>query len=162
MNAWRIVKALNYGQLWSLTLLGLRHPLFMWATTRATVSTFAISQKEFPNIHGKHNKANAFRHALWSVLIAKKSARFSTDTLEVLQWTQRITDWHEDFSPNEPLAEAMDLHNNKIGRDLYLDLGQLPANSITHRLKAALTKAQKISQLADIEKYPQQFVYIED
>ena len=42
------------------------------------------------------------------------------DLDSIISWTKEITDWHEDFSPNKELARAMDLHNNFIGRELFL------------------------------------------
>ena len=84
-------------QITSLLVWFLKHPFFMSATVLATYQTFRISQKHFPNIHWKHNKANAFRHALWNVLIAKKSSVFSKNNEKILDWTKTITDWHEDF-----------------------------------------------------------------
>jgi hypothetical protein len=134
----------------------------MIGTVQATVLTFRISQREFPNIHGGHNKANAFRHALWNVLIAKKCARFSKNQESVLQWTKDITDWHEEFAPNEKLAETMDLHNNRIGRDVYPQLSQKSKQEIEMFMLNQLKTAVKIQTVEDIEKYPNQLVYLED
>ena len=92
MSFWKIIKSLNFKQLWVLFLWFLQHPLFMFATAKATYFTIRIAQKEFPDIHDQHNKANAFRHALWNLLIAKESAKFSSDLEEVLSWTKKITD----------------------------------------------------------------------
>lgn len=33
-----------------------------------------------------------------------------------------MTDLHEELFPNEPLEKKMDLHNNKVGMDLFMDL----------------------------------------
>ncbi|MGZ5263634.1 MAG: DUF6973 domain-containing protein, partial [Kaistella sp.] len=35
---------------------------------------------------------------------------------------KRMTDLHEDLFPNEPLEKKMDLHNNKVGMDLFMEL----------------------------------------
>ena len=134
----------------------------MLSTVQATLQTFRVSQKEFPNIHGGHNKANAFRHAFWNTLIAKKCARFSKDRESVLSWTKRITDWHEEFSPNEKLAEAMDYHNNKIGRDTYEEVGDKAVKEIVEIIKLSLDQAKKVETVSEMEKYPEQLVYLED
>ena len=34
-------------------------------------------------------------------------------------WAKKITDWHEEAFVNAPLARAMDLHNNSVGRHLF-------------------------------------------
>lgn len=162
MSFWNIIKGLNYRQIISLIGWFFQHPLYMISTVSATLQTFRISQKEFPNIHGKLNKANAFRHALWNILIAKKCAKFSNNTKSIIGWAKKITDWHEEFSPNEELAEAMDFHNNKIGRDMYEDLGEESIHKIVSILKESLEKAMKVNLASDIKKYPTQMVYIED
>ncbi len=33
-----------------------------------------------------------------------------------------MTDLHEELFPNEPLEKMMDLHNNKVGMDLFMEL----------------------------------------
>ena len=134
----------------------------MISTVQATVQTFQISQREFPNIHGGHNKANAFRHAFWNLLIAKKCARFSKNRESVINWAKKITDWHEEFSPNEKMAEAMDYHNNKIGRNVYCEIGDKKINEIVEIMKLSLEKAIKVETVSEMEKYPEQLVYLQD
>lgn len=134
----------------------------MLSTVQATLQTFQVSQREFPDIHGGHNKANAFRHAFWNLLIAKKCARFSNNTDSVLAWTKKITDWHEEFSPNEKLAEAMDYHNNRIGRDVYEKIGDRKVNDIVEIMKSSLNDAVKVDTVSKMKKYPKQFVYLQD
>lgn len=162
MSIWKLFKVLNFKQLISLSGRFFRHPLYMSATVFATLKTYRISQKEFPNIHGKHNKANAFRHALWNILIAKKCSRFSGDVESILDWTKSITDWHEEFAPNEELAKEMDLHNNRIGRDVYPQLSKQKVNEIVTFMKAQLDQAVKIKDVSQIVKYSGQLVYLEN
>lgn len=33
-----------------------------------------------------------------------------------------MTDMHEELFPNEPLETKMDLHNNQIGMDLFMEM----------------------------------------
>ena len=33
-----------------------------------------------------------------------------------------MTNLHEELFPNEPLEKKMDLHNNKVGMDLFMEL----------------------------------------
>ena len=106
------VKGVRFRQLKSLLLFLIKHPFFFISTLKATFDVLRISQKEFPNTHGFHNKANAFRHALWNIFIAKQCSLFSRKKHKIISWTKEFTDWHEDFSPNEELPRIMDLHNN--------------------------------------------------
>lgn len=162
MSFVKIVRGLNFRQLTSLLGWFLRHPLYMIATVSATITTFRISQKNFPDIHGKHNKANAFRHALWNILIAKKCSKFSKNLDSVLKWTEQITNWHEEFSPNEELAKAMDLHNNQIGRDLYPKVAEMNLNGIAAFMIGQLKEALLIKDSSEIKKSLHQLVYLED
>ena len=161
MSLWKIIKGLNYRQLTSLMVWFLKHPLYMISTISATLLTFRISQKHFPDIHGQHNRANAFRHALWNVVIARKCSRFSENQRSVLRWTKQITDWHEEFSPNEKLAEAMDLHNNQIGRNLFRELSEMKLEDVVTFMIKEMENAIKVSEISDIEGL-HQLVYIED
>jgi len=161
MSFWNIIKSLDFKQLWILLLWFLKHPLYMFATAKATYFTIRISQKEFPDIHDQHNKANAFRHALWNLLIAKESAKFSSDLEAVLNWTKRITDWHEEFSPNKEMPKLMDLHNNKIGRNHFLEYQENSKEQIVSLLKNELIKAVQIQQKSTFKKFENQLVYLE-
>ena len=161
MSFWKIIRGLNYRQLTSLFVWFLKHPLYMISTIQATLLTFRISERKFPKIHGKHNKANAFRHALWNIIIARKCSRFSKDEVSVLRWPKQIPHWHEEFSPNEKLAEAMDLHNNQIGRDLFRELSEMKVDDIVAFIIKEMESAIKISKISDIEG-SNQMVYIEE
>lgn len=161
MSFWNIIKSLNFKQLWILFLWFLQHPLFMFATAKATYFTIRIAQKEFPGIYDQDNKANAFRHALWNILIAKESAKFSSDVEEVLSWTKRITDWHEEFSPNKEMARLMDLHNNQFGRNKFLDLKEKSTETIVISLKNEFTNAVQVKHPSEFKNLENQLVYLE-
>ena len=161
MSFWNIIKSLDFKQVWILFLWFLQHPLYMFATAKATYFTMRIAQKEFPDIHDQHNKANAFRHALWNILIAKEGAKFSSDLEAVLNWTKRITDWHEEFSPNKEMAKLMDLHNNKFGRNQFLDLKEKSTETIITTLKNELLNAVQVQQKSEFKNFENQLVYLE-
>ena len=72
-------------------------------TFKATLKTLNVVNEKFPGVHDGHNKANAFRHAFWNVIIANECYRFSSNIDKVLGWTKTITDWHEEFSPNKKM-----------------------------------------------------------
>lgn len=56
--------------------------------------------------------ADAFRHAYWNALLTQ---RFDEG------WTSDFTTAHERRPDNLPHAEAMDLHNNEVGRHIALE-----------------------------------------
>lgn len=162
MSFWNIIKSLDFKQIWILFLWFLKHPLFMFSTVKATYFTMRIAQREFPDIHNEHNKANAFRHALWNLLIAKESRKFSKDDNEILNWTKTITDWHEEFSPNKEMPKLMDLHNNKIGRNKFPKWKEESSESIVLFLKTELQKAVQIKQKSEFKNFENKLVYLED
>ncbi|WP_408962303.1 DUF6973 domain-containing protein [Polaribacter sp. WD7] len=161
MSFYRMLKNLNYKLLSHVIVWFVKHPIFMLATIKATFYTLKITQKKFPDIHDKNNKANAFRHALWNVLIAKQCAKFSTDYRVVLNWTKKITDWHEDFSVNEEMARLMDLHNNVFGRNKFLPWKEETVNSIVELLIKELSNAILVTKKSEIKKLVHKLIYLE-
>lgn len=161
MTKWEVIKNLNYKQISALLVWFLKHPFFMFATFKATIHTLRIAEKEFPKTHGLHNKANAFRHAIWNVLIAQECAKFSSDLDKVLAWTKQITDWHEEFSPNEKMAKLMDLHNNKIGRKHFVNLKDSSKTEIINVFYLKLESAVKINSESALEEIDN-LVFLED
>ena len=161
MSIGKIIKGLNFKQLLSLFGWFLKHPFYMICTVNATVLTFKISQKEFPNIHGLHNKANAFRHALWNLLIARNCHKIDRNIESVLIWTKQITDWHEDFSPNEELMKIMDLHNNEIGRRMYESMQNKKEAVMKDELMKKLSDAVLVFSVDEINRIKDELVYLE-
>lgn len=91
----------------------------MVPTIRATTNTIQICNDHFGNRHHKSNTANAFRHALWNVLICKEAFEKTKNKEKALLWAQKVTTLYEKVTNNTDLDEAMDLHNNDIGRILF-------------------------------------------
>jgi hypothetical protein len=117
---------MDWSKLGSLTLLCLRHPLYIIPSYRATRKTVSVCDDNFGKTHHKNGKANAFRHALWNALLIQYCRKWFPSAMRAKAWAKRITDWHEDFSPNSELARAMDYHNNRVGREFamqHLDVG---------------------------------------
>ena len=114
-------RKLSFSKLLKLASLLLRHPIFAGLTLVATLKTFKIAEKKFPNTHHGDNKGNAFRHALWSCLILMYCCKISSPQ-KCLKWCKAITDMHENLFVNEPLQRAMDIHNNQVGMDFFIRL----------------------------------------
>lgn len=75
-------------------------------------------------------------------------------------WSKRITDLHERLSPNNELAKIMDLHNNRIGRELFLNsFGK--KEEVTSVLQQKTTEAVQVKSLAEIEEQKKNLVFIE-
>ena len=80
---------------------------------------------------------------------------------KVISWSQKITDLHEQLFPNFELAEAMDLHNNYVGRILF----QKSPGSYTRAievLKGKMKTAVFVTTLKEIETADFNLVFIEN
>ena len=117
----KAILLLDFKRLTRLLGLLLRHPLFAFLTLIATLRTFKITNKKFPETHHKNGRGNAFRHALWSCLIMMYCCKISSPQ-KSLKWCKQITDLHEELFVNEKIVRAMDLHNNQIGMDLFMTM----------------------------------------
>ena len=160
MTFFKLIKAINYRQIVSLFKFLLRHPVLMIATIKATIKTMKIVQDKFPNLHGLDNKENAFRHALWNYLIALRCFEKESEISKIISWTKEITDWHEDFSPNKPLARAMDLHNNYVGRALFLDSCDPVNLDVVKELDLKMKKAIQIASIKELKDNITNLVFI--
>jgi len=153
-------KLVTRGNAWSFILLFIRHPLNLIPTFLATYQTVKISNEHYGTLHHKNNATNAFRHALWNFLIAKKCSAWRGNKRKAIQWSAKITDWHEEFSPNEPLEKEMDLHNNHIGRKLFIQNDEKSLDAFVNVLKEKVEESKLIASLDDFEKYRNDLVHI--
>lgn len=131
-------------------------------TIRATQETMKICDDLFESAHHKSNKSNAFRHALWNYLICQKTLKVTKIDQKAIIWTEKVTKTYEKVTNNDPFDEAMDLHNNEIGRRKFLDDNALKTREIIHILTEMIQKARKIAQISEIENIENQLVYIKE
>ena len=166
MKFWELFKLLNFKQLIGLFRIFINHPLYVYPTFKATSKCMYLIQKEFPNIHGGNNKANAFRHALWNILLVEAYTAHKKTLRKALQFANIITLWHEDFSPNSPIERVMDLHNNSIGRFLVSEWKskgkKLETTEIISLLHLKLQSCRKISTIEDAQLYTKELIFLED
>ncbi len=155
-----LFKLINKGNAWSFIILFIRHPFNLIPTILATYQCVKISNEHYGTLHHKNNATNAFRHALWNFLIAKKCSKWRRNTRKAIRFAEKITNWHEEFSPNEPLEKEMDLHNNHIGRKLFIISEELPLDEIVIRLKDKVENSKRIEKVDDFEKYTNDLVHI--
>ena len=162
MKIWSRIQKLSISQLSELSALLLKHPFLIVPTLKATKKTFQVCNKLFGNEHHKSNKANAFRHALWNLLICKKSFKNLKNKQKSVFWAQKVTDLYEQVTQNELLDEAMDLHNNTIGRICFLN--RLAENEVTNItfLEEMAKNAQKVTSIQEMNNNKSQLVYLHD
>ncbi len=161
MNVWAVVKSMDFKQLWSLFWLSARHLRFVIPTIRGTRKTIAICNKHYGKKHHLNGPENAFRHALWNMLIVHLSVRRGLPLQRSLAWAKRFTDWHEDFSPNAPLERAMDLHNNRVGRDLITNLCGQEEEQLVAKLLEMVPLSRKRTTLKEIKRCDTILVHLE-
>jgi len=115
------IRTLSFKKICRLLSLILSHPLFSLLSFHATVQAFTIAQKKFPETASNNGIGNSFRHALWCCFIIMYCSKVSSPK-KALKFCKRITDMHEELFPNKPLETKMDLHNNKIGMDYFMEI----------------------------------------
>lgn len=153
---------LEFSKLWRLLWIGIKNPLLVLPTNHATVQTMQICDNLFGDAHHGDNKTNAFRHALWNILIAKRVLKIVKTKEKAIDWTEKITSLHEVLMPNPPLEKEMDLHNNELGRQFFFQLYGASKEEIIEFLKDKTEKAVKIETVEEIEKLKQVLVYIDE
>lgn len=161
MSVWGIVKNLKFRELSTLSLIFLKNPRYFIPTLKATLDTIKVCDFKFGDQHHLDNPTNAFRHAYWNYDICVRCIKVSGTATEVAAWAKKITDLHEDLSPNEALARAMDLHNNKIGREIFLDNLQGISEPVKY-FKKMMAEAIIVESLEEIRNAGSQLVYIEN
>ncbi len=89
-----------------------RNPFMANDIDKQATNAQNVTAKHYPHVIPHNNEADAFRHAYWSYEMALKYG---------LEMAKEIGDGHEITGEN-PLSErAMDLFNNRVGRELALD-----------------------------------------
>jgi uncharacterized protein DUF6973 len=162
MNILKAFRRLKPIGIWKLLKLCLAHILFVVPTIRATQKCMQISTVHYQRKHYLNSRANAFRHALWNYLIAKYCTKWSKNRDNVLLWTKSITDWHEFAFSNEALAQKMDLHNNGIGRTLFVKNENESVVEVIEILMDKTKESLFINLSTDLKSLPNTLVHIEE
>lgn len=115
------LRTLSFSKIVKLLKLTVPHPLFTILSFYATIKSFAIAKQHFPKTNSSNGVGNAFRHSLWTCLIMMYCCKISSPK-KSLDFCKRMTDLHEELFPNKPLETKMDLHNNQIGMNLFMNL----------------------------------------
>lgn len=103
---------------WKMGKILISKPILLLPTIMGTFESVWYAQKYFPGTHGGRDVGNAFRHGAWNALVAFNCARFKSVN-EAAGWAKHTTDMHEEIFPNDAFDMSMDLHNNRIGREVF-------------------------------------------
>ena len=141
----------------------LSKPLLLVPTVWATVESILFSELNFMESHGGRGVANAFRHAAWNLLIAKNCAVF-TSKEKAVAWAKFITDLHEEVFPNEPFDHEMDLHNNHLGREIFIELStkNISKKEMIAILNEKTKTARGLTGEREFGNYPHELVYFKE
>ena len=162
MDLWKKIKRISFLKLLSFGFLLLQKPLLIIPILKATKAALKASQKMYGYAHNKNGKANAFRHAYWNFLICQKTLKWTKNSQKSTIWTQKVVDFYEKVTKNDPLDTAMDLHNNAIGRNHFLAcFSENSFNSIVF-FKEMAQNAQKITKIEEIKNFSNTLVYISE
>lgn len=153
---------LRLRQSMKLFLLVARRPLLIMPTINATKETMILCDSLFGMSHHKSNKSNAIRHAIWNYLICEKSFKITKNKQKSTNWAEKVTNLYEKVTNNDVLEEFMDLHNNRIGRNVFLTQNELNLNKIGSFFNKISEKAIKISSIQDFQPNHNELIYIED
>ena len=161
MNIWARIRQLKVGQLLQLSLFLLSEPLLIRSTLRASKRTMAICDTLFGSTHHRSNKANAFRHALWNILICQKTLKTTKNLEKSIIWTQKVTSLYEKVTDNSNIEKEMDLHNNAFGLNLFSSIIDKNETEIIEILQKSMKNSQKSGKLEDFVLFKNSLVHIE-
>jgi len=162
VNLWNRIRQLSLGQLWKLSVLFLKHPFLIFPTLSATKETFVVCNELYGTSHHKSNAANAFRHALWNALVCKRTLKVTKDKQKSVFWAQKVTQLYENVTQNDALDEAMDLHNNALGRIGFLNnLNKSEAEMVSFFQERA-EGAKQVNGIEQLNNFKKDLVYISE
>ncbi|WP_347174073.1 DUF6973 domain-containing protein [Polaribacter uvawellassae] len=89
----------------------------------ATPIAYFSAESKYPNLGGSNDRRDAYRHMLWSSLLAQYYFTISSKS-KGFNFSKLVTDLREGSicGTGNPIdGKAMDLHNNFIGRKIWSD-----------------------------------------
>ncbi len=161
---WNALRRLSIQKMGKLFYTLFSRPHLSVLTFYATLKTFKIIRQKYPETHQNSGEGNAYRHALWTSLIMVYCCKVSSPK-KALVWCKKITDLHEELFPNTPLERMMDLHNNQVGMDLFMEMLEgihrqfFEPSFIVEKLDEKIKNALLITSVKDISE--NRMVYLE-
>jgi hypothetical protein len=162
MTLWKRLLKLSPGTLWKLFLLLARRPLLIAPTIGATRKTFRVTSQIYGKAQGASGPANAFRHGCWNVLLAARCYAITHDVQASVTWAKRVTDTHEQLIVNPEMDRLMDLHNNEVGRKVFLSNIEKNESSLIKIVGKMAENAQKWKKNKKIAMPTDQLIYLEE
>jgi hypothetical protein len=162
VNYWKRIQQLNLKQLFQLIVLFASQPLLIRPTFIASKRTMSVCDELFGKSHHKNNRANAFRHALWNILICQNTLKWTKNVEKSIVWAQKVTFLYEKVTKNKDLERFMDLHNNAVGRNQFLVIFDKKEDKIIQLLQNLMENAHKLMKIDQKPILQTQLIYIED
>jgi hypothetical protein len=151
VNIWKRIKQLSVGQLIRLAWVFAGRPLLIRPTLRATKRTMQICDRLYGKAHHKNGKENAFRHALWNILICRNCRNRTKSDEKSAIWTEKITNLYEKVTKNDRLDQDMDLQNNRLGIEWFNENLFENEAEIIDFLQKKLENAQKVTKIDETQ-----------
>jgi hypothetical protein len=162
MNLWKRIRQLSIGQLFKLGYVFGSRPLLIRPTLRATKRTMQICDALYGGAHHKNGKENAFRHALWNILICQNCRKRAKSDEKSAFWTEKITVLYEKVTKNDLLDQQMDLQNNSLGIKWFLNHSFENEAEIVQFIRKQLENAQKVTKIEEIGNLEKTLIYISE
>jgi len=171
---------LNSAEFWYLVW----HPSLASPINKAKEMANSLTASNYPGSSAYQNKADAFRHGIWNVLICKYVGLDRNEISNCTEAAEEFSTKHETGADKPDnmtdidweLDKKMDLHNNAQGRKYFESVAWIvkvgwfkvkrvrapSEDEIVTGIKTKLNSAQKISTSNDTSKYPSDLIYIID
>lgn len=94
----------------------LKHPFSAIGLKKQRDISYNLTKSYYSSYMSVDNKADAFRHSIWNIVMAKEGWGLKK---EKLSWAEDFSTAHEQGIKYDGVASEMDLHNNKVGRYFY-------------------------------------------
>ena len=94
----------------------LKHPFSAIGLKKQRDISYNLTKSYYSSYMSVDNKADAFRHSIWNIVMAKEGWGLKK---EKLSWAEDFSIAHEQGIKYDGVASEMDLHNNKVGRYFY-------------------------------------------
>ncbi len=162
MNIWATLKTLSIPQLFKLARLFAIRPHYITLSLKSSKQAMQLATAIYGKSHHKSNRANAFRHALWAMLLGRAAYRKSSDLKKAQDWALKFTNLHEELFVNNPLDREMDLHNNHFGILALPQFLEATETELTAFLRAEASKAIQIATPEEAKQNKKYLVYISE
>jgi len=162
VNLWKRIRQLSIGQLFKLGLVIGSRPLLIRPTLSATKRTLQICDTLYGRAHHKNGKANAFRHALWNILICRNCRKRTKSDEKSAIWTEKLTLLFEKVTKNDLLDQHMDLQNNSLGIKWFLGKSFENETEVVRFIQKKLENAQKVTKIEEIGNIENTLIYISE